>query len=58
MPAFFFVIGKTSPVTTREYTDHLRSSVLSSDSFSKIGAIEVKTNKKFLTKNFFFKIFI
>jgi hypothetical protein len=45
MPAFFFVIGKTSPVTTREYTDHLRSSVLSSDSFSKIGAIEVKQIK-------------
>lgn len=41
MPAFFFVIAKTSNITTREYTDHLRSSVLSQDSFSKIGAIEV-----------------
>lgn len=41
MPAFFFVIAKTSNITTREYTDHLRSSVLTQDSFTKIGAIEV-----------------
>lgn len=41
MPAFFFVIAKTNNITTREYSDHLRSSVLAQDSYSKIGAIEV-----------------
>jgi len=51
MPAFFFVIGKNSNLTTREFSDNLRSSILQQDSYSKIGAIEVnlisnKINKK------------
>ncbi len=59
MPAFFFVIAKQNITNTREYMDMLRGSVLTPDSFSKMGAIEVnKLNqlriytKKFLKINF------
>jgi hypothetical protein len=42
MPAYFFVIGKNSNLTTREFSDNLRSSILQQDLYSKIGAIEVR----------------
>ena len=53
MPAYFFVIGKSSNLTTREFSDNLRSSILQQDSYSKIGAIEViiiKTKNKLKKK--------
>ena len=48
MPAYFFVIGKSTNLTTREFSDNLRSSILQQDSYSKIGAIEVNLK---ITKN-------
>ena len=41
MPAIFFVIAKTNNITTREYSDNLKTSVLSQDSYTKISPIEV-----------------
>jgi hypothetical protein len=52
MPAYFFVIGKNSNLTTREFSDNLRSSILQQDLYSKIGAIEV------IIKLFLFKLLI